>query len=146
MSPRKLFRVVATAEMITWTLLILGMVLKYTGVTELGVRIGGLVHGVAFLCYVLGNVFVGLNQRWSLKTMAVGIASAFVPWCTWPYDRWLERNGKLEGPWRPEGAGVRGWMLRNPIPAMLLALVAVAAVTSFLLWLGPPTGWSTRFN
>lgn len=146
MSPRQLYRVVATAEMITWTLLILGMVLKYSGVTEWGVRVGGLVHGVGFLCYVLANVFVGLNQRWSLRTMAVGIASAFVPWCTWPYDRWLEKHSKLDGPWRPEGSGLRGWLLRHPVLALLLAAVGVAAVTSVLLWLGPPTGWSTRFG
>lgn len=146
MTPRTLYRVVATAEMITWTLLIAGMVLKYTGVTEVGVRIGGTVHGIAFLAYVLVTIFVGLNQRWSLPSIVIGLATAVVPWCTWPYERWLERNGRLEGPWSAEGTGLRGWLLRHPIPAVLLAMVVVAAATTFLLWLGPPTEWGTRFD
>lgn len=145
MSPGRLYRTAAVTEMVTWTLLIIGMVLKYTGVTELGVRIAGLIHGVGFLSYVMTNVFVGLNQRWRVTTMALGIASAFLPWATLPYDRWLERRELLDGPWRPEGRGLRGWMLRNPVPALLLAAVGIAVVTGFLLWLGPPTGWSTRF-
>lgn len=146
MTPGKLYRTAAVTEMVTWTLLIIGMILKYSGVTEWGVRVAGLIHGVGFLGYVVTNVFVGLNQRWSLPTMVLGIASAFVPWATWPYDRWLERRNRLDGPWRPEGSGLRGWMLRNPVPALLVVAVGIAAVTSFLLWLGPPTGWSTRFN
>ena len=50
MSPKRLFSILAIAEAITWTMLIIGMVLKYvTQTTELGVRIGGGVHGFVFL-------------------------------------------------------------------------------------------------
>ena len=57
MSPRLLYRRLAQAEVVTWTLLIIGMVLKYvTHTTELGVRIGGMVHGVVFIAYVLLRV------------------------------------------------------------------------------------------
>jgi len=143
--PRQLYRWVATAEMITWTLLLIGMVLKYTGVTEWGVRIAGSVHGFVFLCYVASTVFVAANQRWRPAITLFGLGSAIVPWLTWPFDRWVDRRGLLDGDWHAEGAGLRGWMLRNPLAAIGLALVVVVAVMSALLWLGPPTGWATRF-
>lgn len=143
--PRRLYRWAATAEMVTWTLLVVGMVLKYTGVTEVGVQVAGMVHGFAFLCYVGSTVFVAANQRWRPATTLLGLASAFVPWLTWPFERWVERRGLLEGPWAADGAGLRGWMLRHPVPAVGAALVVVAAVMAVLLWLGPPTGWGTRF-
>ena len=42
MTPRSLFRAAAVAELVTWTLLILGMVLKYgLDAGDWGVRIGG---------------------------------------------------------------------------------------------------------
>ena len=56
MSPRQLFRALAVAEAVTWTLLLIGMVGKHAlGVTELGVRIGGGVHGFVFLAYCAGT-------------------------------------------------------------------------------------------
>lgn len=147
MSPQRLYRNAAIAEMITWTLLIAGMVLKYTGITEWGVRVAGLLHGFAFLSYGLSNVFVGLNQRWSPGLMVLGIASTFVPWATYPYDRMLERRGLLEGPWRHEEArGLRGWLLAHPLLASGLALIGIVCVMGVLLWLGPPTQWGTRFS
>ncbi|GAB3710634.1 DUF3817 domain-containing protein [Mariniluteicoccus flavus] len=152
-TPRRLYRVAATAEMVTWTLLLAGMALKYTGVTEVGVRIAGLCHGAAFLAYLLTNVFVALNQGWRARTVLLGFATTFVPYATLPYDRWLERRGMLEGPWRKpvpgEDAGalerIRGFALGRPWLAIALAVVVLGAVMAFLLWLGPPTGWATRF-
>ncbi|MGY4720157.1 DUF3817 domain-containing protein [Naumannella huperziae] len=148
MTPRSLFRTVAIAEAITWTLLIIGLVLRGLGVTDLGVRIGGGVHGFAFLCYVCSTVFVGLNQRWRAGTLALGIGAAFVPWLTIPFERWLERRDDLAGGWRTGGdAGrFRTWVIGHPVPALLITLIGVAAVFGFLLWLGPPSGWSTRFG
>ena len=45
LTPQTLHRIAAGLEMVTWTLLILGMVLKYTGVTETLVPIAGTIHG-----------------------------------------------------------------------------------------------------
>lgn len=154
MSPARLYRRAAIAEMITWTLLIVGMVLKYTGVTDLGVRVAGLLHGAAFLTYLLTNAFVGMNQRWGLRTVLLGFATTFVPYATYPYDRWLERHDRLEGPWRhpdPEGEHgfleqVRGVALRHPWLAVVGAVVVLGAVMTFLLWLGPPNTWAARFS
>lgn len=146
MSPRRLYRTTAIAEMITWAGLITALVIKYTGVTDLAVTVAGSIHGFVFLCYVLTNVFVGFNQGWTLRLMALGVGSAVIPFLTYPYDRWLEKNGRLDGPWRTDGSGLRGWVLRHPLLAVLAALVLVSGVFAFLLWLGPPTGWATRFS
>ncbi|MET0467620.1 MAG: DUF3817 domain-containing protein, partial [Aeromicrobium sp.] len=65
MSPRRLFRTVAVAEAITWALLLTGMFLKYvTETTELGVRIGGMLHGVVFVAYVVTTVVVAIDAQW----------------------------------------------------------------------------------
>lgn len=149
MTPRVLYRIVAIAEAVTWTLLIIGLILRATGVTDLGVRVGGGVHGFAFLCYVLATIFAGLNLGWRPAIILVGLGSAVVPWATVPFERWAERRGLLAGDWRPDGEGrlarITGWVLRHPIPAVVVALVVVAVVFATLLWLGPPSGWATRF-
>jgi integral membrane protein len=52
MQPRTLFRTVAFAEAVTWTLLLIGLFLKYvTRTTDVGVSIAGGIHGFVFLCY-----------------------------------------------------------------------------------------------
>lgn len=145
LAPRQLYGWVAKAEMVTWTLLLVGMVLKYTGLVEWALTPAGMLHGFVFLCYVGTTVFVAANQRWTLLTTALGLASAVVPWLTWPFERWVERRGLLEGGWTTTGTGLRGWMLRHPLPSIGIGLVVVVAVMSVLLWLGPPTGWATRF-
>src|SRR5690606_20883934 len=62
MSPRRLFRTVAIAEAITWALLLTGMFLKdVTETTELGVRVGGMLHGVVFVAYVVVTVVVAID-------------------------------------------------------------------------------------
>ena len=60
LSPRRLYRTLALAEAVTWTLLIAGMLAKYVlHLGELGVRIGGSVHGFVFLAYCAVTVLVG---------------------------------------------------------------------------------------
>lgn len=152
MTPSRLYRLAAIAEMITWTGLLTAMAAKYSGLTDVLIRPAGLAHGAAFLTYLMTNAFVGLNQRWSLGTIAAGFASTFVPYATWPYDRWLEKRRLLDGDWdRTPGDGslrdrVRVTALTHPVIALLLALVLVSAVMAGLLWLGPPTKWGQRFS
>ncbi len=73
-SPRQLFRALAVAEAVTWTLLLLGMVGKYVlGATDLGVRIGGGVHGFVFLAYCTTTVLVAVDARWTLRRLLAGL-------------------------------------------------------------------------
>jgi integral membrane protein len=150
MSPLTLFRRLAFAEAVTWALLLVGMVLKYvTGTTELGVRIFGMAHGVVFIAYCLTAGFVGVNQRWPLRILALALVSGVPPFMTVWFDRRAERRGLLAGGWRlapgrePAFTPVerlQAWMLARPLAAAGAAVVAVAALTAIALVVGPPVG------
>lgn len=148
MNPRTLFRIVAVAEAVTWAFLLLGMFVKYvTRTTEALVPPAGAVHGFVFLCFVVTAVFIWVNQRWSLRTGLLGLASAVIPFATVPYERWIERRGLLAGTWRlapgaeaPQNPAekLQAWVLRSPLVALLVAVVGISVVFTVLLLVGPP--------
>jgi integral membrane protein len=148
LTPRTLFRALALAEAVTWTLLIVGMLLKYVvRVTDVGVSIGGGLHGFFFLAFVAAVVVVAVNQRWSLGTTVVVLASAVVPYATIPAERWLEKRGSLDGAWRREATGhphdsrlvnrLLRWALANTVLFAASAVAVVVAVFALLLVVGP---------
>lgn len=145
-APRRLYRAVATAEAITWALLLTGMFLKYvTRTTELGVQVFGMVHGVVFIAYCLTTVLLWLDQRWPLGRLVLGLAAAVPPFATIPFERYAERQGLLGESWRlraEQGSGLlerlASWLLRRPAQGALVGLVAVAGLTGVALLLGPP--------
>lgn len=148
-SPRRLFTTVATAEAVTWTLLLIGMFLKYvTKTTELGVRIGGMLHGIVFIAYVIVTIVVWIDQRWGAKRGVIALACAIPPLVTLWAERWLLRDGQLGESWRlrTKGAattpveGVVSGALRRPALAALALVVAVAVLTAVALVVGPPVG------
>jgi len=154
LTPSTFYRIVAIAEAITWTLLILVMVLKYGfGIEGWYTFTAGLVHGFVFIAYAATAIVVGLNQRWHLDLIAFGIVTAVVPYATIPFDRWLEKRDRLEGGWRtvatddPRDAfwidRLLRWFLRHPLLLGTVMLLAVVAVISVLLILGPPGEWGT---
>jgi integral membrane protein len=148
-TPSRLYRLLALAEMVTWTLLLLGMLLKYVlQVTEIGVRIGGGLHGFVFLSYVVVTVLVAVDQRWSVGRLGLGLGSALIPYLTVPFEHWARRRGLLGETWRlreeaPRSLPEKGvaLALRRPVIAAVVAIVVVAIVFSVLLSLGPPTEW-----
>ena len=150
MTPKRLYRTLATAEAVTWTLLIVGLLLKYvTETTEVVVRIGGGVHGFVFLAYCAVTIVVAVDRSWTFGRLAAGLAAAFVPYLTVPFERSVERAGLLPGSWRlrtqrPASLVERpvALALRSPVLAGLVTLAVLAAVFSGLLALGPPTQWA----
>lgn len=148
-SPHRLYRLLAVAEVITWAMLISGMILKYVlHVTELGVRIGGGIHGFVFLAYCAATVLVGVDQRWGAGRIALGLGSAVTPFVTVAFERWAERRGMLAEVWRlltesPRTAAERlaAVILRRPVLSAVVILVLVAVVFALLLQAGPPTQW-----
>lgn len=148
-TPSRLYRALAFAEMITWTLLLAGMFLKYVvQSTEVLVRIGGGLHGFTFIAYVVVTVLVAIDQQWRLKDLLLGLGSAIIPYLTVPFERSAMRRGLLSDAWRLREERGRTSMerlvslaLRHPLPAVLIALVTIAIVFSVLLSLGPPTEW-----
>ena len=147
MTPQAVFRRVAIAEAITWALLLAGMFLKYvTDTTEVGVRIAGPIHGVAFVAYCVTTVVVAIDQRWTARRTAIGVLSSIPPFFTLLFDLLAERAGAF-GPWRltvdapsrPVDRPV-AWMVRHPLRGLVTALVVVAVLTGLALLVGPPVG------
>ena len=147
--PARLFRALARAEVVTWTVLLVGMVLKYPlGQTGLVVRVGGGLHGLVFLAYCAVTVLVAVDTRWRARRTAAGLASAVVPYLSVVFARHLERKGGLTPAWRLLGEPGRSSTecvvatgLRRPGRSTLVLLVLVVAVFLVLLALGPPTTW-----
>ncbi|WP_314452397.1 DUF3817 domain-containing protein [uncultured Microbacterium sp.] len=149
-TPLNLFRTLAIAEAVSWTLLIGGLILRAVADLPLAVTIGGGIHGFVFLAYGATAVLVALNQRWGIGPTALAVVSAVIPYATIPTEVWLQRTGRLRGAWRlDETADPRDrrpvdrmlrFFLRRPW-ALALALVAVVAVVFVvLLVVGPPGG------
>ncbi|WP_076258695.1 DUF3817 domain-containing protein [Intrasporangium flavum] len=148
MTPRTLYRRLAAAEVVTWALLLLGMVLKYvTRTTDLGVRVFGLAHGVVFIAFCLVTLLLWVNQRWTLREAALGLLSAVPPFLTIWWERRLERRGRLEGGWRLGRDGeqpvtpaerVVATLLARPGVAVGVGVAAVLALTAVALVAGPP--------
>ena len=148
-TPQRLFRVLAIAEAISWTLLILGLVLRATAGLALAVTIGGAIHGFVFLSYGATAVLIALNNRWRPAPVVVALASAVVPYATIPAELWLARTGRLAGEWRTSDVpdadrrwydGLLRWFLRRPWVLAVLIVLAVAALFTVLLLIGPPGG------
>jgi integral membrane protein len=147
MTPRSLFRALAVAELVTWTMLLVGMLLKYgAGLGDLPVRIGGGVHGFVFLAYLVVTTVVAVNQRWSFRTTLLGWASAIVPYTTLPFEVGVARRGMLDGSWRRSSTSGRPGPLdrllftvvAHPWVAAAAGVVLVVLVFVVLLAIGPP--------
>lgn len=151
-SPLGLFRRVAIAEAVTWSLLLLGMLLKYGTpahhLGELGVRVFGMLHGIVFIGYCLTTLLVGVDQRWARGRVLLGLACSIPPFMTVWFDRHAESRGALDAAgWRLRATGPAGlpervaaWLLRNPARGALAGLVTVAVLTGVALVAGPPAG------
>jgi integral membrane protein len=148
LTPKKLYRIVAIAEAITWTLLITGLILRATLDLSIAVTIGGSIHGFVFLAYGATAVLTAINQRWGVGLGLLAVVTAIIPYATIPFDIWAHRTGKLEGDWRREATDdprdqrwfdrlVR-WMLNHPYLLAALILLAVVVLFTVLLMLGPP--------
>ncbi|WP_029144652.1 DUF3817 domain-containing protein [Microbacterium luticocti] len=149
-TPSRLFRVFAVAEAITWTLLIAGLILRQAAGLSVAVLVGGGIHGFVFLCYGATVILVAKNNRWRPLPVVLALASAIVPYATVPAEIWLHRTGRLAGSWRlhatddPRDATWHDRLLRfflgRPVLLGGIAVVAVAALFTVLLVIGPPGG------
>ncbi|MFD4958523.1 DUF3817 domain-containing protein [Microbacterium sp. NPDC058389] len=149
-TPHTLFRALAIAEVISWTLLITGLVLRATTGWALGVTIGGGIHGFIFLSYGATAILVALNNRWRVGPTVAALVSAVIPYATIPAEIWLQRTGRLAGAWRLEQTDdprdgrwydrLMRWFLRRPWVLGALIALAVVALFAALLIIGPPGG------
>lgn len=149
-TPDRLFRVLAIAEAITWTILISAIIARAVGAPGVVVTVGGGIHGLVFLGYGATAVLVALNQRWHVGVAALAIGSAVVPYVTIPTEIWLHRTRRLAGEWRTEQTDdprdaqwydrLMRWFLQRPGVLATLLIAAVVALYVILLLAGPPGG------
>jgi integral membrane protein len=149
-SPKRLFRALALAEAVTWTILVVAMILKYAAGVDWAVLVGGSIHGFVFLAYAFAAVLIGVNQRWSLGIIAFAVLTAIIPYATIPFEMRLVRRGRLDGDWRHERTEhpaddnwvnrMLRWFLARPVLLTVLAVAGIAAVFTVLLVIGPPGG------
>lgn len=147
-TPFRLFRTLAIAEMVSWTILIAALILRATLSWDLAVTIGGSVHGFVFLSYGATAILVALNNRWRVGPAVLAVASAVIPYATLPVERWLHRRGLLDGAWRIEETSdpadrrwydrAMRWFLRRPWVLALLLVAAIVVLYIVLVWIGPP--------
>ncbi|MGO2684831.1 DUF3817 domain-containing protein [Microbacterium sp.] len=149
-TPARLYRVLAIAEAITWTLLIGGLIARAVGAPGIVVTIAGGIHGFVFLSYGATAILVAFNQRWSIGLGILAVVSAIVPYATIPMEIWLHRKGRLGGYWRLEASDhpqdhtwydrTMRWFLNHAWLLVVLIAVAVIALYVILLIIGPPGG------
>ncbi len=149
-TPATVYRILAVAEAVSWTLLIGGLVIRAVGGPALAVTVGGGIHGFVFLSYGATALIVSLNNRWGIGTSVLAVGSAVVPYATIPTEMWLRRSGRLKGPWRREETAdprdrrpvdrLLRWFLRHATVLVALIVVAVVALYVALLLVGPPGG------
>lgn len=104
-----------------------------------------------FLGYAVMAALVGVNQRWGIGRIVLGVVLAIVPFATIPFDRNLENKGLLGGAWRLQATAdprdnswfdrLFRWFLNRPFLLAATLIVVVAAIFATLLTLGPPTEW-----
>ncbi|WP_278255448.1 DUF3817 domain-containing protein [Nocardioides convexus] len=96
-----MFRVVATAEAVSWVGLLTGMYVKYlTDAGDLGVRIFGPIHGGIFVAYLLLTFLVSRVFAWSRRITLLGLACSVPPFATLTFEVWAQRTGRLSTPAR----------------------------------------------
>jgi integral membrane protein len=149
-TPDRLFRVLAIAEAITWTILIAAIIARAVGAPGVVVTVGGGIHGFVFLAYAATAILVALNQRWHPGVGVLAVVSAVVPYATIPMEIWLHRTGRLDGAWRLEATDdprdrrwydrLMRWFLRRPWVLAVLLAVGIVALYVILLLVGPPGG------
>lgn len=86
----RLFRWAALVEAITWAGLLVGMLFKYVlSDNEIGVKVFGPLHGVAFLIYLATTLSASRSHGWSRRLTLVGLAASIPPLLTWPFERYV---------------------------------------------------------
>jgi integral membrane protein len=90
------FRIVAIAEALSWTGLLIGMLFKYVlSDNEIGVQIFGPIHGGIFIAYLLTVAVVRGPLRWTWPTTLLALAASIPPLFTWFFELWAQRTSRL---------------------------------------------------
>ena len=150
-TPKRLYLVLAIAEACTWTMLIVGLIVRATaGIEPMALTVIGGLHGFIFISYGATAILVAINQRWHPLVALLAVVTAIVPYATIPFDVVQSRRGALNGDWRLKATDdprdqhwfdrVVRWFLNRPVLLVLAILVAIVLIFTALLLAGPPGG------
>lgn len=78
----KLFKIIATAEAVGWTLLISGVLINSTQLPlhVYALPIFGQIHGIIFICYFIILLAIYPSLNWNRTTLVFGIISGILPY------------------------------------------------------------------
>ena len=86
------FRITALAEATTFLALLAATYVKYGHDEPIGVEILGPIHGLLFIVYVLLALSLARPAGWSVRTTAMVVVGAVLPFGGYVVDRWLARH------------------------------------------------------
>ncbi|HEX7443695.1 MAG TPA: DUF3817 domain-containing protein [Acidimicrobiales bacterium] len=84
----KTFKLIALIEAVSYLMLLVAVVFKHAYGQPAGVAIIGPLHGLIFLAYFMGVLFVREDQGWGLVRVIVVLAAAVIPFGAF----WVERR------------------------------------------------------
>ena len=71
-------------------------------------QIFGPIHGGVFVAYVVLTLLTARLQRWSWRTLLIGLVASIPPFGTVLFETWAQRSGRLSprrsGPQAPAAA------------------------------------------
>nr|WP_246372282.1 DUF3817 domain-containing protein [Gordonia humi] len=94
-TPAKCFRFIAVVEAITWVALLIAMIVKYGGGVDSAVRVPGMLHGIAFVAYLVITLWAAIALKWNFKTFVLAALASIPPAFTVWFEVWARRNGHL---------------------------------------------------
>lgn len=88
-------RVIGIAEGISLLVLMgIAMPLKYWAGHPQPVKYVGWAHGLLFIAFMMTAVVVYFQKGWPFKRVILAFIAAFLPFGTFVFDRWLQKQSK----------------------------------------------------
>lgn len=109
-TPAKRFRFIAVVEALTWAALLVGMFFKWVLGYDEAVAIPGMVHGIAFMVYLVVTLWSAIQLKWSPIVVLLALVASLPPLATLVFEWWARKNGhlaELSTPAAREQAAVR---------------------------------------
>lgn len=86
-------RIIGIAEGISLLVLIgVAMPLKYLAGKPEAVKFTGWLHGLLFVAFMATVLYVYFEKRWPFKRVVLAFVAAFLPFGTFVFDRWLQKQ------------------------------------------------------
>ena len=78
-------------------LLGIAMPLKHLANKPEAVKYVGWIHGLLFVAFMVNVAFVYFEKNWPFKRVIIAFIAAFLPFGTFVFDNWLQKQLRNEG-------------------------------------------------